>query len=149
MRDAGRVALLALVALVLAACGQDDDGGGTGADSGDDVGSGAAASTSLTIEVRADADAEPTTLTLTCDPVGGDHPQAEEACAALADAGADVFEPVPADQACTMIYGGPQTARVTGTLDGAEVDASFSRTDGCEVDRWERLGTTFFDVPLQ
>jgi hypothetical protein len=105
--------------------------------------------TSLTIEVRTDADADPTTLTLTCDPPGGDHPQAAEACDALAAAGPEVMEPVPADQACTMIYGGPQTARVTGTLDGADVDATFSRADGCEVDRWDALGTTFFDVPLQ
>lgn len=140
--------LVALAAALLVGCGQesDEEPGGSSGSSG---GSGSAAATSLTIEVRTDADAEPTTMSLTCDPVGGDHPQAEQACDALASAGADVFEPVPADQACTMIFGGPQTATVQGTLDGADVDATFTRENGCEIDRWETLGTTFFDVPLQ
>lgn len=141
---AGTVAALLLVAL--GGCGQAADDAPSG---GSTDGSGSAAATSLTIEVTADAGAEPTTMTLTCDPAGGDHPQPEQACEALEAAGADVLEPVPADQACTMIYGGPQTATVTGTLDGVDVDATFSREDGCEVERWDRLGTTFFDVPLQ
>ncbi|MCR4514838.1 subtilase-type protease inhibitor [Aeromicrobium sp. 50.2.37] len=138
--------LLVLVGALLVGCGQaSDDDSGTDAEAG----GGSVAATSITIEVRTDADAEPTTMTLECDPTGGDHPQAQEACDALASAGADVLEPVPADQACTMIYGGPQTATVKGTVDGADVDATFTRENGCEVDRWERLGTTFFDVPLQ
>jgi hypothetical protein len=126
--------------LLLAGCGADQDPGLQPAPE---------SATSLTIEVRPDADAEPTTMTLTCDPAGGDHPQPEQACEALAAAGPDVLEPVPADQACTMIYGGPQTASITGTVDGADVDATFDRQNGCEIDRWEKLGTTFFDVPLQ
>ena len=88
-------------------------------------------------------------MTLTCDPAGGDHPNAEAACAKLAEAGAQIFEPVPADQACTMIFGGPQTATITGTFQGENVDASFSRANGCEIDRWDALGTEVFDVPLQ
>lgn len=138
--------LLVLVGALLVGCGQgSDDEPGTDAEAG----GASVAATSITIEVRTDADAEPNVMTLECDPVGGDHPQAQEACAALASAGADVLEPVPADQVCTMIYGGPQTATVKGTVDGADVDATFTRENGCEVDRWETLGTTFFDVPLQ
>lgn len=137
---------LVLVGALLVGCGQDsDDEPGTD----EEAGGGSAAATSITIEVRTDADAEPNVMTLECDPTGGDHPQAQEACDALASAGADVLEPVPADQSCTMIYGGPQTATVKGTVDGADVDATFTRENGCEVDRWETLGTTFFDVPLQ
>jgi hypothetical protein len=34
---------------------------------------------------------------------------------------------------CTQIYGGPQTARVTGTIDGKPVDRRFTRTNGCEL----------------
>ena len=38
-----------------------------------------------------------------------------------------------------MIYGGPGKATVTGTLDGAAVDATFTRSSGCEIDRWDRM----------
>jgi hypothetical protein len=50
---------------------------------------------------------------------------------------------VPADVACTEIYGGPATARVRGTLQGKPVDARFSRTNGCEIARWERNRALF------
>jgi hypothetical protein len=42
------------------------------------------------------------------------------------------------DRACTQIYGGPQTARVTGTIRGRRIDRSFSRTDGCQIADWDR-----------
>ena len=47
--------------------------------------------------------------------------------------------PVAGDVACTQIYGGPETAEVTGSFRGEPVDARFNRTNGCEIDRWERL----------
>jgi outer membrane lipoprotein SlyB len=34
---------------------------------------------------------------------------------------------------CTQIYGGPETAHVTGTIDGEQVDRRFRRTNGCEI----------------
>jgi hypothetical protein len=34
---------------------------------------------------------------------------------------------------CTQIYGGPQTAVVTGTIGGEKVDRRFTRTNGCEL----------------
>ncbi|MEA2195493.1 MAG: hypothetical protein QOG42_1927 [Solirubrobacteraceae bacterium] len=34
---------------------------------------------------------------------------------------------------CTQIYGGPETAHVTGTIDGVTVDRRFTRTNGCEI----------------
>jgi hypothetical protein len=37
------------------------------------------------------------------------------------------------------VYGGPATARVTGMWQGRGVDASFERTDGCEIARWNAL----------
>lgn len=37
------------------------------------------------------------------------------------------------DQMCTQIYGGPQTARVTGMIDGKRVDRRFKRNNGCEI----------------
>lgn len=79
------------------------------------------------------------TWRLTCDPAGGTHPRADAACRALAENGAKALPPPPKDQACTQIYGGPQTARVTGTWRGQPVDASFSRQNGCEIGRWKLL----------
>jgi hypothetical protein len=38
---------------------------------------------------------------------------------------------------CTQMYGGPETARITGRIDGRRVDATFDRTDGCGIARWE------------
>lgn len=42
-------------------------------------------------------------------------------------------------RACTEIYGGPETARVTGTLDGRRVDASITRNDGCGIADYEAV----------
>ncbi|MFC9731169.1 SSI family serine proteinase inhibitor [Streptomyces roseolus] len=80
---------------------------------------------------------------LTCDDrPGGDHPAAARACerlAGFARAEEDPFAPVPADALCTQMYGGPVTARVTGTWQGRRIDARFSRANGCEIDRWENV----------
>jgi hypothetical protein len=46
--------------------------------------------------------------------------------------------PVPGETACAEIYGGPATARVTGTLRGERIDARFSRVNACEIERWDR-----------
>jgi len=95
---------------------------------------------SYTITVAADdKGTDPRTWTLECDPSGGDHPDAAAACGVLA-ASDDPFAPVPSDMACTQIYGGSGVATVTGTRDGAAVDARFTRTDGCEISRWDALG---------
>jgi hypothetical protein len=142
VRSRVAVALVALAAL--SACGSESSDGGssTGSDA-------PAAKTSLTIDVTPGEGADPTTYKLTCDPAGGDHPQAAQACDAIAAAGASVFRPVPSDTTCTTVFGGPQKATITGTYRGKDVDASFSRENGCEIDRWEKLGTTVFNVPLQ
>ncbi|HJV98177.1 MAG TPA: serine protease inhibitor, partial [Arthrobacter sp.] len=39
-------------------------------------------------------------------------------------------------QVCTEQYGGPQTATVTGIVDDTPVEASFARTNGCEIGVW-------------
>jgi len=56
------------------------------------------------------------------------------------------FGPVPDNVACTDIFGGPQTARITGTLRGERVSASFSRSDGCEINRWETVAPLLAEV---
>ncbi|WP_326689355.1 MULTISPECIES: SSI family serine proteinase inhibitor [unclassified Streptomyces] len=80
--------------------------------------------------------------TVRCRPAGGDHPAPGRACAALEHAtsgGKNPFEPVSSDAICTMVYGGPATARVTGTWHGRKVDARFKRSNGCEIERWNSL----------
>ena len=43
------------------------------------------------------------------------------------------------DQACAQVYGGPQHARITGTVAGRKVDLTVTRTDGCGIRDWDRL----------
>ncbi|MFG2618625.1 SSI family serine proteinase inhibitor [Streptomyces sp. NPDC048507] len=79
---------------------------------------------------------------LECRPVGGDHPEAEKACARLeefAKEGKDPFAPEPKRQLCTFQDGGRATARVTGTWHGQKVDSTFRRTNGCDISRWNDL----------
>lgn len=83
--------------------------------------------------------AESRTWTLRCSPPGGTLPQPARACRRLARLGSAAFAPVPADTACTTIYGGPQVALVRGVLRGRRVWARFLRRDGCEIARWDRL----------
>jgi hypothetical protein len=59
-------------------------------------------------------------------------------CRTLAGLEPQDLDAVPGRTACTQIYGGPATARVSGTLRGAGVSASFDLTDGCEMERWRR-----------
>lgn len=94
--------------------------------------------TSLVVEYTADEGAAPQRWTLTCDPVGGDHPDAEAACQKLA-AAQQPFAPVPSDAICTQQYGGPQRATVRGTYRGEQVDLQLSRTDGCFISQWDAL----------
>ncbi len=98
--------------------------------------------TTLQVTFRAAAKADPVVMTLSCDPTGGNHPRAEDACKQLAAAsqmGADPFAAPAQDRICTEIYGGPQTAAVQGTWKGMTVTANFSRTDGCEISRWDSI----------
>jgi Subtilisin inhibitor-like len=80
-----------------------------------------------------------TTYHLTCEPPGGDHPRPEVACRVLSANGARAFPPVHPDMACTQIYGGPETAHITGTWRGQPVDSRLSRQNGCEIARWKAL----------
>jgi hypothetical protein len=73
------------------------------------------------------------------------HPQkvidcpGSDLCTRLERTPRAAFDPVPAKVACSQIYGGDQKATVKGTLKGDPIDASFSRENGCEIARWNRL----------
>jgi hypothetical protein len=66
---------------------------------------------------------------------GGD---ARRLCSTAIDLAPFLSRAPDPQRVCTQIYGGPQTARVTGTIRGRHVDRSFSRTDGCEISDWDR-----------
>ena len=48
------------------------------------------------------------------------------------------FAPI-ARHACTEIYGGPDEVTLEGTIGGEPVDATFTRANGCEIDRFDRI----------
>ena len=82
-----------------------------------------------------------TDWTLVCSPNGnrGTHPHPDAACTALVDGGTEALTPVKKGLVCTEIYGGPQTAEITGTYAGAQVLARLTRANGCEISRWNML----------
>lgn len=95
----------------------------------------------LTITVKP-SDTEPAiNYTLTCRngaPTNESrHPTAAKACDVLKNSpGVLAPQPRGKDVVCTQQYGGPQTANVTGIVDGMPVDISFARRDGCEISQW-------------
>lgn len=83
-----------------------------------------------------------TRLEVTVRPRGGDGPPRRRVVTRVSAAvTAASLAPVPRDVACTEIYGGPATARVSGILRGESVDATFNRVNGCEIARWDRLAS--------
>jgi hypothetical protein len=120
-----RLALTCLaLALLAAGCGSDDDE------------EPAAAPAFADLRVKVDRDGKggkpAETTTVRCSSPD-ESPQCEKvAVLRLAD-----LEPVPGATACTELYGGPETATITGTLRGEPVDLSFSRVNGCEIARWD------------
>ena len=58
--------------------------------------------------------------------------------------GRKLVAPVPVGSICTEIYGGPQVARVVGFVQGKKVWAGFTRENGCQISRWNRLAPWLF-----
>jgi hypothetical protein len=77
--------------------------------------------------------------TLRCNPPSGTLARPGIACRKLAAGGWKLVAPVPAGAICTQIYGGPQVARIVGYLQGRRVWARFTRENGCQISRWNKL----------
>ncbi|HVE62757.1 MAG TPA: SSI family serine proteinase inhibitor [Mycobacteriales bacterium] len=135
MTPARLCALLLCTVVLLSGCSQESDDATT-------VVSDDGPRDSYTVTLAADPQGGQQSWTLTCRPAGGSHPDASAACAALA-ASADPFAPVPRDVACTQIFGGPAVGTITGTQDGRRVAARYTRTNGCEISRWDAIGVVF------
>ncbi|MFI1761801.1 SSI family serine proteinase inhibitor [Streptomyces sp. NPDC020800] len=96
----------------------------------------------LTVVVRNAGAGLDGTYDVSCHPAAGHHPDVAGACRVLDDDtrwGRDTFAPVAPGSTCTMLYGGPATAHVTGIWAGRPVDASYDRSNGCEIGRWDRM----------
>ncbi len=107
--------------LATAACGGDDDAPAASAPSPD--------VTRLTV-TEFDGDRVVRTTGLAC---GADDAVCAEVVALLPR-----LRPEP-DEVCTQIYGGPERIVVTGTVDGDRVRAEVTRTNGCEIARYDLL----------
>jgi len=54
----------------------------------------------------------------------------------------------PTDRICTEIYGGPDVAVFTGTLDGDAVDFTADRVNGCAIFEWDNTLTGLLPRPV-
>lgn len=165
--------LVILSAIVFAGCGDDDGGGSTKSTKGkaeptkpvasgegidldielkytlEQIGS--KDSGAVPIPTRANCTKSlPASCTgeLSCPAAEGSPEEDFTVCAWMARTGAKAFAQPPENQVCTMIYGGPETATVTGTFDGKPVTVGLSRNDGCAIARWESFEPLWTgDVP--
>lgn len=124
MRRSALGLALACLALVMTGCGADDQPDEWIAH--------------LTISVMKDAKAKEKSAVLICP---GRTSHERDVCAALDVVAPRVFQPVPEDRMCTMIYGGPAVATIRGTYgdDTDLADASFNQQNGCEIGRWNQI----------
>jgi Subtilisin inhibitor-like len=127
-----RAAALTIVALAATGCMSRGDS--------NDSASSTTADLQISVSIRG-SEAPTQAWTLHCPP-GGTLPDAADACRKLGEID-DPFAPVPEGTACTQIFGGPEIADVSGTFNGKAVDTQFSRGNGCELERWKRVGFLF------
>lgn len=112
-------------------------------DDGPILGAGPYPIADLTISVTMTSDGETSTYRLAClgdtaTLTGDPAPAGADAmCLALNDdALKDRLLLGDLSEACSLQYGGPEKATVTGTFDGDVVDTEFHRTDGCGIGDW-------------
>ena len=127
-----RAAALTLVALAATGCMSRGDSSTSDSSPTADL--------QISVSIR-NSEAPSKAWTLHCPP-GGTLPDAAAACRKLGQID-DPFAPVPEGTACTQIFGGPEIADVSGTFNGKPVDTQFSRGNGCEIERWKRVGFLF------
>jgi hypothetical protein len=121
------VALL-VGAAVIAGCGEDDEQAAAPTSTPD------SALADLVVEYNADGEGgdDPVPVDVKCASA-----EDSEVCGRIAEVKPEAFEPTPGDVACTQQYGGPEIVTVTGTFRGEEVNAMFSRQNGCEIARFQ------------
>jgi hypothetical protein len=113
-----------VIVALAAGCGDDED-----------EGSSARGETSLRVGLDADGPGgEPArSRRLSC----GSEEATAPACEAVESLSPFATAQRDPDAACTEIYGGPDVASVSGTLEGQALDLRLTRTDGCEISRFD------------
>lgn len=76
--------------------------------------------------------------TLLC-PSARNNNAEKKACKILDDEYPEIFAPVAKNMMCTEMYGGDETAFIGGWVKGKRFSASFNRTNGCEIARWDAI----------
>lgn len=146
---------LLVLALFAVACGDDVDTD-AGAPGDTDPDPTTAPTTDLTIDHTHATEGVADSYRITCtddtasvtgDEVGVDG---QAACDALAEPAVRerLIQGAPTDRACTEIYGGDDTAVITGRIDGTAVDTTVDRTNGCGIDEWDRLLAAVLPTPI-
>lgn len=138
MRRAALAGAAAVLALTLGGCGDEDEPAAR------QTSTNASPAVQLTV-VHDDGSGRRTSGTLTCRGTDRRAEGALEGRAAVSElcarargiAGLLTSQP-DKGRHCTQIYGGPQTALVTGTIGGERVHRRFSRTNGCEIAEFRR-----------
>ena len=125
---------LLIAAAALAGCGSDDPNPSA-------PGHDTLARLVITVDADGEGGAPARELKLDCA-----EPTDSQACGAVAGVSTRDLAPTPGDTACTQLFGGPETATIKGTIRGEPVDAQFSRSDGCEVNRWKRVEALLAEV---
>jgi hypothetical protein len=116
-----RLLVVLACALAFAACGDDDEQeAGTPSDA-----------TTLQVEITGVA-SDPTEMQLVC----AGRCDIEQVRSVVAGAEDE-------ERACTLQYGGPEKAHVTGTVEGKHVDFTVDRADGCGIADYEALFQAF------
>ena len=129
-----------LLSLLLAACG--DPPAGQPSDGG-----GGEQRAATALDVAIDNGETQVSFRVVCDDAprfegdaGERDPKAAcDAVAAAKDRLLVLSDPDREPEFCTEIYGGPDKASVTGTVDGEPVDAEVARNNGCGISDWDSL----------
>jgi hypothetical protein len=123
VRRAAALATMIACAALAAGCGDD---GATGGDQPD-------TNLRLALDVDGPGGKAPQTAQIICEQEMDTSP-----CPEVAELDAADLAPVPTGMACTEIYGGPETATISGILHGEAVNATLRRSNGCEIERFNR-----------
>lgn len=122
---------IALAVVLLAGCGGGSDG--------DAAGTGASEIDLIVTYFPNGVGGDNNVWQLKCEPVGGDLPDREAACAKLATL-KNPFAKLKPTPRCDEIPGAtPDVAQIKGTYRGTQVDETFDRSSGCVFERWDRL----------